>query len=112
LATKQIVLESPPNAYKNIQVKKQFSLVNDYTAPRKLFINSSDGQIIYRRKGLIWTKRFKAYPKEVAPDQATIELYYESGVKFAEIEVQGPYVRLEPGEKTSFWGEWILKKEE
>ena len=169
---KQITLESAPNAYKDIQVTKQFTLLSEQTiglsytftnkgdtsiqvgiwensripfageiqwktftpikdtipgldqsqpisslklgaqqAPRKLFINSPDGQITYRNEGLIWIKQFKASPQEVAPEQATIELYYESDDKFAEIEAQGPYVRLQPGEKTTFSVEWFLKKE-
>ncbi|MEM6471039.1 MAG: DUF4380 domain-containing protein [Planctomycetota bacterium] len=62
----------------------------------------------YRLGDLILTKS-RIAPAQVAPKQAPLEIYFGKDAGFAELEFQGPYEELEPGESASFTVIWRLK---
>lgn len=67
------------------------------------------GWLTYVNKGLALTKRFDDLTEgQWAPDEAEIQVYVDQGGKVVEIESQGAYVELQPGQETSWSVTWLL----
>lgn len=80
---------------------------------KKLFINTEGGWLSLRKQGAILKRMFsRVGPAQVAPGQAPVEIYFDPVAGFAELEIQGPYVELEPGKTTSFYILWAVEGEE
>jgi hypothetical protein len=55
------------------------------------------------------TKRFQDIAQEeAAPGEAEIQVYIDARKSFVEIEAQGPYTELQPGEKLDWTVRWYL----
>ena len=75
---------------------------------RKINVDGK-GWLIFRDNGLAMTKRFPDIaPKDAAPDEAEIQVYIDARKSFVEIEAQGPYTELKPGEKLDWTVRWYL----
>ncbi|MDO4496404.1 MAG: DUF4380 domain-containing protein [Bacteroidales bacterium] len=65
------------------------------------------GWLAYENKGIILTKRFQDLKEgEAAPDEAEIQVYVDQGGKVVEIESQGAYTLLQPGESLDYTVTW------
>lgn len=83
------------------------------TDPQKLFARASEGWVahidIARRMLLI--KTFAAIaPSQTAPGEAEIELYADPAHTYVEIEQQGPFLPLEPKQRSSWTVTWRLRR--
>ena len=66
---------------------------------RKINVDGK-GWLNFRDNGLVMTKRFADIAQEdAAPGEAEIQVYIDARKSFVEIEAQGPYTELAPGEK-------------
>jgi len=77
----------------------------------KLFAEGSEGWIANINKNYVFIKKFQDIGKEeIAPGEGEIEIWADLGSDFMEMEQQGPYVKLSPGQKTDWEVKWILRK--
>jgi hypothetical protein len=75
---------------------------------RKINVDGK-GWLNFRDKGLVLTQRFPDIaPEEAAPGEAEIQVYINGRKTFVEIEAQGPYTELAPGEKLDWTVRWYL----
>lgn len=80
--------------------------IDEATDHRKVNADGT-GWISYTNKGITLTKRFQDIkPTEPAPDEAEIQVYVYPGKVYVEIEEQGPYTLLRPGEKLTWTVRW------
>ena len=81
--------------------------------PSKLFANGSEGWVahvdIARRMLLIKTFP-KIDPGQQAPGEAEIELYADLAHTYVEVEQQGAFRALEPGERATWTVTWRLRR--
>lgn len=86
-----------------------FDINHDETQNRKI---NSDGKgwLAYIDNGLLLIKQFADItPEQPAPGEAEIQVYVHQGNVYVELESQGAYVTLKPGEKSEWTVKWILK---
>ena len=75
---------------------------------RKINVDGK-GWLRFRDNGLVMTKRFQDIaPEDAAPGEAEIQVYIDARKSFVEIEAQGPYTELQPGEKLDWTVRWYL----
>ena len=78
---------------------------------RKINVDGK-GWLNFRDNGLVMTKRFPDIAQEdAAPGEAEIQVYIDARKSFVEIEAQGPYTELQPGEKLDWTVRWYLAAE-
>ena len=85
-----------------------FDINHDETQNRKI---NSDGKgwLAYTDKGLLLVKRFQDLtPSQPAPDEAEIQIYVHQGNVYVELESQGAYITLKPGESSDWAVRWYL----
>ena len=67
------------------------------------------GWLAFYNNGLLFVKKFQDLaPSEPAPAEAEIQIYTNTGKTFVEIEEQGAYVTLKPGEEIDWTVRWYL----
>ncbi len=67
------------------------------------------GWLAFYDNGLMFIKKFPDLnPTEPAPAEAEIQIYANPGKTFVEIEEQGAYTTLKPGEETDWTVRWYL----
>ena len=67
------------------------------------------GWLAYLDKGLLMVKKFDDLkPNQPAPDEAEIQVYVNRGKTYIELESQGAYTKLAPGESLSWTVKWYL----
>lgn len=77
-------------------------------ANRKINANGK-GWLAYANGGLLLVKQFEDLnPSQPAPDEAEIQVYVNAGKTYIEIESQGAYTTLGPGESLSWTVRWHL----
>lgn len=72
---------------------------------------NSDGKgwLAYSNNGLLLLKKFQDIdPSQPAPAEAEIQVYVNQGDTYTELESQGAYELLQPGESLSWTVEWYL----
>ena len=75
---------------------------------RKINVDGK-GWLNFRDKGLVLTQRFPDITQDAAaPGEAEIQVYIDARKSFVEIEAQGPYTELKPGEKLDWTVRWYL----
>ena len=75
---------------------------------RKINVDGK-GWLNFRDNGLVLTQRFPDIAQEdAAPGEAEIQVYIDARKSFVEIEAQGPYTTLAPGEKLDWTVRWYL----
>ena len=75
---------------------------------RKINVDGK-GWLNFRDNGLVLTQRFPDIAQEdAAPGEAEIQVYIDARKSFVEIEAQGPYTELAPGEKLDWTVRWYL----
>jgi hypothetical protein len=67
------------------------------------------GWLAFCDKGLLFIKKFADIDQsEAAPAEAEIQIYANPGKTFVEIEEQGAYTTLKPGEEADWTARWYL----
>jgi hypothetical protein len=67
------------------------------------------GWLAYCNRGLLFAKKFKDLKAgQPAPDEAEIQAYGNMGKTFVEVEEQGAYTTLNPGESLDWTVRWYL----
>lgn len=67
------------------------------------------GWLAFYNNGLLFVKKFQDLaPAEPAPAEAEIQIYANPGKTFVEIEEQGAYTELKPGDEVSWTVRWYL----
>ena len=75
---------------------------------RKINANGK-GWYVFANEGLMLMKRFQDLEEgEEAPKEAEIQVYVNEGKTFIELECQGPYTTLKPGESLHWSVRWYL----
>ncbi len=70
---------------------------------------NADGRYAYANNGLLFVKRFPDIaPTQPAPKEAEIQVYVNVGKTYIELEAQGAYTSLKPGESLSWTSRWYL----
>ena len=79
---------------------------------RKINVDGK-GWLKFHDNGLVLTQKFPDItPEAAAPGEAEIQVYIDARKSFVEIEAQGPYAELQPGEKLDWTVRWYLAAEE
>jgi hypothetical protein len=77
----------------------------------KAFADGAEGWLAHVAGDLLLVQSFADVPKQTqAPGEAEIEIYSDGDGRFVEIEVQGPYTELAPGQSVSWPVRWALKR--
>jgi len=67
------------------------------------------GWLAYCANGLLLVKKFQDLkPEEPAPNEAEVQVYVNQGKTYIELESQGAYTLLQPGEQLSWTVRWYL----
>jgi len=72
---------------------------------------NSDGKgwLAYAADGLLMIKKFDDItPSQPAPDEAEIQVYVNQGKTYIELESQGEYKKIAPGESLTWTVDWYL----
>lgn len=78
-------------------------------AGEKSTADGAGGFVAHASQGLLFLKRFADVPPELqAPGEGEIEIYANN--RYVEIEVQGPYGRIDAGASASWKVAWYLRR--
>jgi hypothetical protein len=77
---------------------------------QKVFADGHEGWIAHASNGLLLVKAFGDMPaSQAAPGEAEISLYTDTAHTYIEVEDEGPYQNLAPGESLSWTVRWSLR---
>ncbi|MBL7112090.1 MAG: DUF4380 domain-containing protein [Bacteroidales bacterium] len=77
----------------------------------KTFAFGSEGWLAYVLEDVLLIKQFpNVSPEHIAEGESDIEIYVCPQFNYIELESQGPYTSLEPGEDLGYTVTWYLKK--
>jgi len=77
----------------------------------KLISDGTQGWFAQVNKGIILVKKFEDIPVEkMAPEEGEIELYANPDKSYIEIEQQGSYTKLNPGQSLTWEVKWYLRQ--
>ena len=83
--------------------------MDEQNANRKINADGK-GWLAFCDNGLLFVKKFPDLkPSEPAPAEAEIQIYVNTGKTFVEIEEQGAYTTLKPGEELDWTVRWYLE---
>jgi hypothetical protein len=78
---------------------------------QKFFADGSEGWIAQLNEDVLFIKKFSDISAEkAAPGEGEIEVYTNLEKSYVEIEQQGPYESLQPGESLVWEVKWFLRK--
>ena len=81
------------------------------TGHQKLFMNGSEGWLANAQNGILFIKQFSDLGiEEEAPGETEIEIYANKDRTYVELENQGPYTSLTPGQSIKWEVKWYLRK--
>lgn len=81
------------------------------TADQKLFADGREGWIAHVDGDLLLVKAFAdTTPAQAAPGEGEIEIYANAAHTYVEVENQGAFVTLKPGETSTWTVRWMLRK--
>ncbi len=74
----------------------------------KAFASGRRGWLAHVAAGLVYAKRFDQVPEGAqAPGESEIEIY--ANPRYVELEVQGRYARIDPGDRLSWTVRWFVR---
>ncbi len=77
----------------------------------KFFADGSEGWIAQVNEDVIFIKKFPDIPAEkAAPSESEVAIYANPGKSYVEIEQQGAYEKLQPGDSLTWEVNWFLRK--
>jgi hypothetical protein len=75
----------------------------------KLYSTASEGWIAYAIQGMLFIKQFPdTKPEEYSPQQGEVEIYINKDKSYTELENQGVYQTLNPGEALNYQESWYI----
>jgi hypothetical protein len=75
----------------------------------KLFSTASEGWLAYALDGVLFIKQFPDIkPENYSPQQGEVEIYTHNDKTYSELEIQGSYRLLQPGESINYSVVWSL----
>ncbi len=82
-----------------------------FTSGVKSFGDGKEGWLAHVDGDLVLIKVFPDVPPELqAPKEAEIEIFVDGAGKFVEVEQQGPYVEVQPGQSSEWTVTWYLRR--
>ena len=82
---------------------------NPITDHQKLFSTANEGWLAYAFDGLLFIKQFPDIePQNYSPQQGEVEVYINKEKSYTELENQGAYRLLQPGETIKYIVYWYL----
>ncbi|MBC7848924.1 MAG: DUF4380 domain-containing protein, partial [Chitinophagaceae bacterium] len=76
---------------------------------QKLFSTANEGWVAYAFEGYLFIKQFPdVQPENYAPQQGEVEVYINKAKSYTELENQGAYRLLQPGETIEYIVNWYL----
>jgi len=76
---------------------------------QKLFSTAKEGWLAYYLNGLLFIKQFPdIQPENYSPQQGEVEIYINKEKSYTELENQGAYRLLQPGESIEYIVNWYL----
>lgn len=91
-----------------VQDNASWYQVDEARANRKINADGA-GWYAYAHDGLVLVKSFEDIDgTQPAPKEAEIQVYVNAGKTFIELEAQGPYTSLKPGEALTWTVRWYL----
>lgn len=80
-------------------------------APQKLFMGGGEGWMAYVCKDLIFIKKIPIVEAgKTAPDEDNIEIYVNKQKTYMELENQGEYKKLKPGQGLTYEVRWYVRR--
>jgi hypothetical protein len=103
----------PESSLKPDMQKEDISWISINKTPipdhQKLFATASEGWLAYELDGILFIKQFPDIkPENYSPQQAEVEIYTHNDKSYSELENQGAYRVLQPGESTTYSVTWSL----
>lgn len=84
---------------------------NTITAGQKMFHDGAEGWLAHVNAGILFVKQFPDNPAlAAAPKEAEVEIYVNDLRSYIELENQGKYRALKPGEKLEWQVKWFVRK--
>ena len=81
----------------------------DATQANRKINADGKGWLAHFSNGMLMVKQFQDLDKsQPAPDESEIQVYVNRGKSFIELESQGAYQKLQPGEKLTWSVKWML----
>ena len=78
---------------------------------KKFFSDGKEGWVAQIKNGIVFIKCFEDQPIELAaPSEAEIEVYTNPDKTYLEVEVQGAYTLLRPGETIRWTVHWLIRE--
>ncbi|HEV8245450.1 MAG TPA: DUF4380 domain-containing protein, partial [Polyangiaceae bacterium] len=82
-----------------------------FSGIQKLFADGSGGYLAHATGQVLLVKAFQDTPADrSAPGEGEIEIFLDGQKRYIEVEQQGPYTALEPGQSLSWTVRWYLRK--
>jgi len=79
------------------------------TGHEKLLADGAEGWLAHATDGVLLLKTFDDIPRDqAAPGEGEIEIYLDGKKRYLEVEQQGPYTTLAPGQSLSWTVRWHL----
>jgi hypothetical protein len=76
---------------------------------QKSFANAPEGWLAHLEKDLLFIKSFpRIAESEQAPGEAMVEIYARGDHTYIELEEQGAYTRIDPGNELKYAVDWLL----
>lgn len=77
--------------------------------PQKINFNANAGWLAHVDNGILLLKTFPDLSaSEITPGEGDVEIYIDNDTNYIELENQGPYVKLPPGDSISYSTTWYL----
>lgn len=81
------------------------------TENSKMFADGTEGWVAHVAQNLVFIKKFPDVPPaSIAPDEGDVELYTDGEHSYIEIENQGAYGPIAPGQSAAWKVEWFLRR--
>jgi hypothetical protein len=78
---------------------------------QKIFMEGGEGWIAYIKNSVIFIKKFPVIPLErIAPNESNVEIYVNKEKTYIELENQGEYLKLMPGESLFYEVKWYARR--
>jgi hypothetical protein len=80
------------------------------TRNTQLYADGAEGWVAHVQRGLLLLKLWADVPRaQQAPGEGEVELYADGSGTYLEVEQQGPYVAISPGNSTSWTVRWLAR---
>jgi hypothetical protein len=78
---------------------------------QKIFMEGGEGWLAYIKNSMLFIKKFPEIAKEkIAPGESNVEIYVNKERTYIELENQGEYKKLMPGESLHYEVKWYARK--